>query len=142
MPLLTSLAATPTRPANGMARQAMSTPMTTATAPMTARCEALRPAFGRPWGRLAGDGVREDMGTRVRGEGLAPSIPLAQPNSHIGLCELSHSAPVWTGVESFTFLIEIGMAAMGAADRAPLIVGIRAMWVEDWASRAACKADT
>src|SRR5690606_15699457 len=89
---LTSLAATPTRPANGMARHATRTPMTTATAAMTARWEATRPASGPPDGRPGEEDEREDMGTRVRAGRIAPSIPAAQPDSHIGLCELDHSA--------------------------------------------------
>src|SRR5688572_14867842 len=103
MPLLTSFAATPTRPANGMARQATRTPMTTATAAITARWDATRPASGRPWGRPEGEDEREDMATRVRGGRVPPGIPTAQPDSQIGLYELSHTVPVYTGGDSFTF---------------------------------------
>src|SRR6478609_10171246 len=103
MPLLTSLAATPTRPANGMARQATRTPMTTATAAITARWDATRPA-----GRPEGEDEREDMRTRVRGGRLSPGIPAAQPDSHIGLYELSHTVPVWTGEIRLLFILRKG----------------------------------
>src|SRR5689334_17127072 len=114
MPLLTSLAATPTRPAKGMARQATRTPMTTATAAMTARWDATRPA-GRPGGRREGEDERENMRTSVRCELIAARIPAAQPDSHIRLYELSHAVPVWAGGGSFTFHADSGMAAMGGA---------------------------
>ena len=96
--------------------------MTTATAAITARWDATRPASGRPWGRPEGEDEREDMRTRVRADAYhpefqPPSIPAAQPDSHIGLYELGHTVSVWTEGHSFTFHSESGMAAMGAADR-------------------------
>ena len=115
MPLLTSLAATPTRPANGMARQAVED--THDDRDGSHHREVGRDATGgTARGRPEGEDEREDMRTRVRGDGLSPGIPPAQPDSHIGLYELSHPVPVWTGAKSFTFHFESGMAAMGAAD--------------------------
>src|SRR6478735_504564 len=122
MPLLTSLAATPTRPANGIAMRATRTPITTATAAITARWDATRPA-GRPGGRPEGEDEREDMRTRVRGGRLSPGIPTAQPDSHIGLYELSHTVPAWTGEIRLLFILSQGWPLWGRPTGSTITVG-------------------
>ena len=67
--------------------------------------------------------------------------PFAQRPSHIGLYELGRMAPYQNIKISFSFHIKFGDGRYGGG-QSNLGQWGNNMWVEDWASRAACKGET